>query len=823
MKRLLMLCFIISSFVIFAHAQKMTDDQIVEYVLAAQGRGESQQQIAADLLRRGVSMEQINRIKRKADVSGKSGVGETVSEKKRVRTASQPHTAISLQDEKNKKLIDSEREMMMSEELSIFFPDTVPTDLPKKKEIFGHRIFQNKELAFEAAYNLPTPPNYKLGPGDEVAIDIWGASQISMIEVISPDGHIYVKDLGPMHLSGLTVTQANSYLKRQFGEIYSGINGDEPNSNISLSLAQNRTIQVHVMGEVENPGTYTMSSFSTIFNALYQAGGVNEVGTLREVKVYRSDKLVATYDVYDFILNGQSNMGIRLEDNDVVTVDAYKNLVSVTGCVKRPMYYEMLETESVSQLMKYAGGFQGNAYKEDIRLIRNGKREREIYTLDMDEQRSFLVADGDSISVDSIMPSFANMVEVKGAVYRPGQFQMDGRITTVKQLIECAGGLKDEAFMNRAILNRRNPNNTLDNLAFNLGELMAGNIEDISLKKNDILLVSSVFDMCEVRTITIYGEVAFPGMYEYADNMSVEDLVFKAGGLNDAASTARVDVSRRVKDSNAITTSDTITQTFSFSLEEGLAVSPNANFVLNPFDEVYVRKSPGYYVQENVVLEGEILFPGTYALTRKKQCLSEVIKNAGGLTPQAYPKGARLMRCMNEEERLRLEYEIDVELEAAKTAQDSARIRNSMLNKLTYSVGIELHKALENPGGTADITLRKGDRLIIPQFTNTVKMSGEIMYANTVAYRQGKRLNYYLDQAGGYSDKALKSRVYIVYMNGTVASAKKNSAKLIQPGCEIVVPKKTKAPMKTTEILSLGSTSASLATVIITLTNILRR
>jgi len=352
---------------------------------------------------------------------------------------------------------------------------------------------------------------------------------------------------------------------------------------------------------------------------------------------------------------------------------------------------------------------------------------------------------------------------------------------------------------------------------------MPGNIEDISLQKNDVLLISSIFDMQEVQTITIYGEVAFPGVYEFAENMSIEDFIFKAGGLNDAASTARVDVSRRVKNSNAITTSDTITQTFSFSLEEGLVVGSNTAFVLNPFDEVYVRKSPGYYVQENVVLEGEVLFPGTYALTQKNQCLSEIIKSAGGLTPQAYPEGARLLRSMSEEERQRLEYEIEAELETAKTAQDSARIRNTMLNKMTYSVGIELHKALAKPGETADITLRKGDRLIIPQFTNTVKMSGEIMYANTVAFKQGKRLNYYLDQAGGYSDKANKSKVYIVYMNGTVARAKKNSTKLIQPGCEIVVPKKTKTPLKTTEILSLGSTSASLATVIITLTNILSR
>lgn len=808
-------------------AQKMTDDQVVEYVMSAQEKGDSQQQIAADLLRRGVTMEQINRIRRKMDGQEKTGIGQTIDKKSRTRTATQQNGALLLQSDKGvvQKMSGTERETMMSDGLGFLFPDSTMMYMmkdAKKKEIFGHRIFQNKDVAFEAAYNLPTPANYQLGPGDEVVIDIWGTSQTSIRETISPDGNIYVEDLGPVYLSGLTVKQANSSLKQQFGEIYSSINGEEPTSNISLSLAQNRTIQVHVMGEVENPGTYTMSSFATIFNALYQAGGVNEVGTLREVKVYRGDKQVATYDVYDFILNGNSNTGIRLEDNDVVSVDAYKNLVCITGNVKRPMYYEMLDSESASILLKYAGGFQGNAYKEDIRLIRNGKREREIYTLNAVEQQEFMLLDGDSVSVDSIMPSFANMVEVKGAVYRPGLFQMDGRVNTVKQLIECAGGLKDEAFMNRAVLNRRNPNNTLENLAINLNDLMSGRIDDVVLRKNDILLVASLFDMQEVQTITIYGEVAFPGVYQYADNMTVEDFIVNAGGLNEAASTARVDVARRVKDAGAITTSDTITMTYSFALSDGLLVEGSPNFTLMPFDEVYVRKSPGYYKQENVVIEGEVLFDGTYALTKKNQRLSELIQSAGGLTPQAYPEGARLIRQMTEEELQRLDVSIETALQSAKTMEDSVRIRKSMEEQTSYPVGVELHKALEKPGSDADITLRNGDRLIIPQFFNTVKMSGEVMYANTVAYQKGKRLSYYLDQAGGYSNNAKKSKVYIVYMNGTVARANRAKSRLIQPGCEIIVPKKDKERLKTTEILSLGSTSASLATVVIALTNILR-
>ena len=809
-------------------AQKMTDDQVIEYVMAAQEKGDSQQQIAKDLLRRGVTMDQVNRIKRKMENQKSTGVGATMTEKERTRKAPAKNGAVELQSAKQEKdkMNATEREEMMTGELGFLFPDSTMMYMAreeKKKEIFGHRIFQNKDVTFEASYNLPTPANYKLGSGDEVVIDIWGASQSTIQETISPDGNIYVENLGPVHLSGLTVTQANNYLKKQLGQIYSSISGDEPESNIRLSLAQNRTIQVHVMGEVENPGTYAMSSFATIFNALYQAGGVNEVGTLREVKVYRNDKMVATYDVYDFILNGNSDMGIRLEDNDVVTVDAYKNLVSVTGNVKRPMYYEVLNNETLAQLMKYAGGFAGNAYKEDVRLIRNGKREREIYTLNAAEQQSFILADGDSVSVDSIMPSFANMVEVKGAVYRPGQFQMDGRVSTVKQLIECAGGLKDDAFMNRAILNRRNSNNTMENLAINLEELMSGKAADVALRKNDVLLVPSLFDMQEVQTVKIFGEVAFPGMYEYVENMSVEDFIVNAGGLTEAASTAKVDVARRVKNSRATSASDTISHMYSFAISDGLIVEGNPNFTLMPFDEVYVRKSPGYFKQENVVIEGEVLFNGTYALEKKNQRLSELVASAGGLTPQAYAQGARLVRAMTDEEKARLETTMETSLQLAKDKADSLAIRNKIMNQTDYPVGIELDKALAKPGSDADVTLRDGDRLIIPQYSNTVKMSGEVMYVNTVSYKKGKGLNYYLDQAGGYSNEAKKSKVYIVYMNGTVARANRLNRNAIQPGCEIVVPVKDKERLKTTEILSLGSTSASLATVIIALTNILRK
>lgn len=814
---LLFFVFILGSGGIFA--QQMNDDQVVEYVMTAQEKGSSQQQIAAELLRRGVTMDQINRIKRKMNSQEKSGVGRTLDEKSRMRTASHENGAVELQ---GKKDVASMEHTMMNG-IGFLFSDSTMMYVGKEgKEIFGHRIFQNKEVAFEAAYNLPTPPNYKLGPGDEVAIDVWGASEYSIQEVISPDGNIYIESLGPVHLSGLTVTEANNYLKRQFGKIV-GVDGEVPNSDIRLTLAQNRTIQVHVMGEVENPGTYTMSSFSTIFNALYQAGGVSEYGTLREVKVFRNDKLVSTYDVYDFILNGNSNTGIRLEDNDVVTVDAYKNLIAVTGHVKRPMYYEMLSTETVAQLLKYSGGFAGNAYKEDVRLIRKGKREHEIYTLDASEQHNFMLLDGDSISVDSIMPTFANMVEVKGAVYRPGQFQMGGRVNTVRQLIECAGGLKDDAFMNRAILNRRKVNNVMENLSINLEKLMNGACEDIALRKNDVLLISSISEMQEFQVVAIFGEVAFPGTYEYVENMSIEDFVMQAGGLTEAASTAKVDVARRVKNPSATSPSDTISYNYSFSISDGLVVEGNPNFTLLPFDEVYVRKSPSYYKQENVTVEGEVLYGGTYALTMKNQRLSELVANAGGLTPQANVRGARLERKMTAEEILQLQSTIEAAIQMAENKSDSVAIRRRMMNQTTYSVGIELDKALEEPGTDADVVLRDGDLLIVPQYSNTVKVSGDVMYANTVAYKKGKNLKYYLNQAGGYNMNAGKKNVYVVYMNGMVSKPRKTSRSAVEPGCEIVVPtKEERRKMSPNEVLGLSSSAASLATVVLALINVFK-
>lgn len=831
MKKVLAVFMALSLFCAYAHAQKMTDEQIVDYVTEARAKGDSDQDIAKQLLRKGVTMDQVNRLKSQYNRMQTTGQGQTLTEVSRTRVAPVSNNRVSLESDAKtmKNLPQTDRENMMIEGLDFLLPDSltllVQEELEKqRRQIFGHNMFQNKDVSFEAAFNLPTPDNYRLGPGDEVLIDIWGASQSTIQQTISPDGCIQVENLGPVYLSGLTVKQANQRLREQFSNMYSSLNGDSPASQIRLTLGQNRSISVHVLGEVENPGTYEMSSFSTIFNALYLAGGVTDYGTLRDVKVYRNNKEIASYDIYDFILNGRMGKDMRLEDNDMVKVGAYTSLVCVSGQVKRPMFYEMLPTESVKTLLDYAGGFTGNAYRKDVRLVRVGEREYEIYTLNAQEQQSFCVVDGDSVSVDSIMPTFANMVEVRGAVYRPGQFQMDGSVNTLRKLVQTAGGLKDDAYRNRAILNRRNADGTMENLTVDLGKLMEGKADDVTLRKNDILVIPSIDEMRETQVVTIYGEVAFPGTYHYQDNMTIEDFILMAGGLKEAASTAKVDVSRRIKDSRATTTSDTISHVYSFSISDGLMVSGQSNFVLMPFDEVYIRKSPGYFEQENVKIQGEVVFNGTYALTKKNQRLSELVESAGGLTPQAYVKGARLQRQMTDEEIMRLETNIEIAVQALENKRDSVAVRRQMMSQTEYPVGIELDKALDNPGSDADVVLRAGDVLTIPQFSNTVKMSGEVARENTVSYKKGRTLRYYINQAGGYNDKAKRSKAYVVYMNGTVTKANSFSSRLVQPGCEIVVPEKDdKEGMTTAEILSLGSTAASLATVVLALTNLIKK
>ena len=810
-------------------AQTMSDEQVIEYILQEQDKGTSQSQIIKQLVSRGVTMEQVNRLKAKYGQQAKGVVGGTELLKK-VRTRQklelttpqqkQRDYMIKAADDKSKQTGKLSQEQMMLEGLDFIMPDTL--DLynemyakESSKKIFGHDIFSNKKLSFEPNLNIATPQNYRLGPGDEVIVDVWGASQNTIQETISPDGAIQVDGVGPVYLSGMTVKEANEYLKSELETIYS-----DPDTQLKLTVGQIRGIQVNVMGEVENPGTYTLSSFATVFHALYQAGGMNEIGTLRSVKVYRNNQLLATLDIYDYILNGKMADDVRLMDDDVIVVGTYECLVNVAGKVKRPMFYEMKRNESVGTLLDYAGGFTGDAYTKNVRLIRKSGREYQIYNVDELDFNTFQLMDGDSLNIDSVLPRFSNMVELKGAVYRPGMYQIGGRITTVRELIEAAEGTMGDAFLNRAVLHRKREDFSLEVISINIKGVMDGTVADIVLQNEDVLMIPSIHDIREERVLAIHGEVLFPGTYVYAANTTLEDLILQAGGLKEAASTVRVDVARRIKDATATKDRNETAETYNFSLRDGFVVDGEAGFILEPYDEVYVRRSPGYQEQQNLKVEGEVLFPGTYVLAKKNYRLSELIEAVGGLTHEAYVKGARLERQMTMEEQVRMK----AALRASKLGgKDSIDIDKLDLST-TYSVGIELDKALENPGSEQDVVLREGDRLVVPQYINTVKINGEVMYPNTVSYLKGKKLKHYIEQSGGYSSNAKKSQTYIVYMNGTIARAKGGGKNLIQPGCEIIVPTKPERKgLSLPEILSIGTSTASLATMIATIANLISK
>lgn len=813
MRRLLALFFSIFILAGGVMAQQMSDDQVVQYVKEAQRSGKSQKQMTTELLRRGVTKEQVARIQKKyaehsTAADGVENKPSQLRERTSLMTDGKAVRGTSYEEaelEEQKEIIDLKR-------------DAQATPEAPGSNIYGHSLFTNRNLSFEPSANLATPVNYHLGPGDEVIIDIWGASENTIRQTISPEGTILVRGLGPVHLSGMTVKEANSFLQREFSKIYSGISGTDPNSQIKLTLGDIRTIQINIMGEVSVPGTYTLSAFSTVFHALYRAGGVNRIGSLRSIKVVRNGKTFADLDVYDYIMKGKMKDDIRLQEGDVIIVDPYQSLVEIVGKVKRPMFYEMKPTETVSTILEYAGGFTGDAYKKAIRLVRKSGREHQVYNVDEMDYSVFRLDDGDMITIDAVLDRFENRVEVRGAVYRAGLYQLDGTVNTVKQLIKKAEGLRGDAFLNRVMIDREHEDLSHEIIAIDLGGLLKGTVADIPLQKNDILYVPSINDLKEEETVAIYGEVANPGTFLFSKNMTIEDLLVQAGGLLEEAATTRVEITRRIKDPKSTSFSSVLGKTYTFDIKDGLVVGGNSeNFYLEPFDAVYIRRSPAYRRQQNVTVAGEVLFSGSYSLLKKNERLSDLVSKAGGVTPDAYVKGARLIRKLSDEERRR-------QNDAIRMAQngegkDSISIQKLNLSE-TYTVGIDLEKALANPKSDFDLVLREGDVLYIPEYINTVKISGSVMYPNIVVYQRGKNLKFYINQAGGYGNMAKKKKVYVVYMNGTVSRLKARNSSAIEPGCEIIVPSKAeKKHMAMAEILGISSTTATIAAMVATLAN----
>lgn len=826
-------------------AQTMSDDKVIQFVMSESEKGKTQQEIVSQLLKKGVSAEQLRRVRKKyeeekgrlgaVDLTGRNTGVESSrlrDERQRKGQDAQKRNSYMLESqyERLHKGTASEQRQVLNEEIAFLDIDSLvyyQNLLNNESEVFGRNIFNNRMLTFEPNANMATPSNYKLGAGDHVFIDVWGASQETFEGTISPDGTITVSGVGPVRLSGMTVKEANSYLKRELGQYYA-------DSNVNLTIGETRSIQVQVMGEVVMPGTYTLSSLSSAFNALYAAGGISKIGTLRDIKVFRQGKEIATIDVYEYILKGNISGDVRLQDNDIIIVGSYDNLVRVAGKVKRPMFYEMKSNESVLTLLGYSGGFTGDAYKKNVRLVRKSGSEYSIHTIDEFDMGVFQLNDGDSLFVDSIIPRFSNMVEVRGAVFHPGMFEIGGSVNSVRTLINAAEGLREDAFTGRAVMHRTKDDLTLAVVPVDILGIVNGTVADIPLKKNDVLFIPSKKDMLGEQTFKISGEVNYPGTYMYADNTTLEDIVLQAGGLTNAASMVKVDVYRRIYESKATEVSDTITKSFSFSLKDGFVIDGQQGFVLQPYDEIVVRQSPTYVTQQIVSVRGAVNFVGDYSMSVREYRLSDLIKDAGGLSSVAYVKGARLERKMTEEERMQREASLrssQITLYEESLSSDSDidmdKADSLLQMKLdigdTYPVAINLEDALNNKGKAEDVILREGDKLIIPQYSSTVKISGDVMYPISMNYQKGKSLKYYIKRAGGYGDNARKSKVYAIYMNGAVKQIGARSSKDIEPGCEIVVPsKKQKRQMSTAEMMSVGTSAASIATMIITVANILK-
>lgn len=790
---------------------QMSDKQIISFIAKEQKAGTSQAQIVTKLMQRGVKIEQIRRLRNQYSKQlNKSGLGSKANAavddmSSRMRQNNETSTPETLTGTAYETQNGANVDNVLTQDQRLDANDST------KIKVFGRDIFNQRMLTFEPNMNIATPQNYVLGPGDQLIIDIYGASQKSEQLQVSPEGTVTIPGYGPVKVGGLTVAAAQSRIRSTVGSRYSS-------SKLSISVGQTRSMTVNVMGEVKVPGTYTLSAFSTVFHALYMAGGINDIGTLRNIKVFRNGRQITVVDIYEYILNGRLAGNIRLMENDVIVVGPYECLVDITGKVKRPMYYEMRPTESVGTVLKYSGGFTGDAYKKAVRLIRKSGDRYTVHNIEEFDMSTFKVTDGDSIAVDAILNRYENMVEIKGAVFRPGKFQLGNDITSVRSLIQAADGVTEDAFTAHAVLHRMRTNRTLEVLSIDVAGILNGTVADIPLKNEDVLFIPSESDRLNERILTIEGEVMSPGIFEYADNTTIEDLVLQAGGLTDMASTTKVDVSRRIIDPKSPKGSSTISKTYTFELKDGFVIDGQPGFILEPYDIVQVRRSPTYMAPRNISVEGEVQFGGTITLSTKNQRLSDAIKAAGGFTEEAYVKGARLVRKMTEDERARQ----DALLKQIENSKDKDTVALGDLETAEiYTVGINLEEAMENPGGDYDVVLRDGDRIIVPEYNGTVKISGNVQFPNTVAFTEKKDYKWYVNKAGGFGNRAKKSKTFIIYQNGTMAQVGKGTK--VEPGCEIVVPTKAKKDMATvTQWLSIGSSITGLAAMVATIANMVK-
>ena len=801
MRRILLSLFMACSLL----ASALTDDQVIAYIKEQAAAGKTERQIGQELLAKGVTPEQAKRIKARIEAMQNSEtmpVGQSIG----ASNAERRHDVS--RDISDAAMDDVSREI-----------DKGNNDQVSARSIYGHKVFNSRALTFEPSENLATPQNYRLGPGDEVVIDIWGTSEDHLRQTISPEGSIMIDQIGPVYLNGMTIADANKHIKSTFSRKYAGV--EDAETDVQVTLGQVRTIQVDILGEVATPGTFRMSPFSTVFHALYRAGGINDIGSLRNIQVLRNGKKIAGIDIYEYLFNGKTKGNVRLQEGDVIIVPPYDQLVSVDGNVKRPMYYEIKPNETVEDLIEFAGGFTGDAYSGMVRLARQSGTENELFNIDRGEFKSYRLKDGDVLTVGTILDRYSNRVELKGAVYRPGMFAIGEGLNTVGDLIRTADGVTDDAYLDRVQLFREGPDLQLQVEALDLRGILAGTVPDIKLKRNDLIVVQSIHELEERGALTIGGQVARPGTYPFAENTTLEDLIFQAGGLLEGASTARVDISRRIVNPSSTEATQQLSKIFTVSIENGLGVGEGQGFILKPYDRVEVRRSPGYSSQETVRINGEVLFDGNYVLQKRNERVSDLVRRAGGVIDGAYVKGASLQRRLSEAEYLARKEAIRMAMANSQAGQGDSIALSKIQVADTYNVGIDLEQALSHPFSSYDLVMQPGDVLYIPQEQSTVKISGDVMFPNAVVYQPGKKLKYYIDQAGGYGQRAKKGKAFVVYLNGTVARAKRNT--VIEPGCQIIVPSKSSTSgTDWTKILAFATSFSSVATMAATITNIFK-
>lgn len=744
---------------------------------------------------------------------------------------------------------------------------------PFQKKIYGFKLFHNRDLDFSPSLNIPTPLSYVIGSGDELLLDVYGASQQSFDLTVNPEGRVNVPNVGPIQVGGATIEAATARVKTSLGRIYSGLQGSNPNTFLQLRLGNIRSVKVSMVGELTKPGTYTLPSFATVFNALYAAGGPNENGAFRNIQVYRDNKLAATVDIYEFLSKGKQNTNITLQDNDVIIVQPVQERVEIIGPVRREGLFEVKSSESLSDLFIYTGGFTSLAYKDRVTIRRIANNERKVMDVPSDQFDSFSLKGGDEILIGEALDRFSNRVQVRGSVFRPGEYSLESGELTVKELIEKAQGLKPEAFTTRATLYRTSDDLTLAAESLDIKGIMDGSVPDVSLKNEDLLFIPSRYDIQEEYYVKISGEVNYPGTYPFASQMTIGDLILRSGGFLESASNSFIEIARRVRDVN----SGKIAEISTISIDPTLKLSEaESKQPLLPFDHVFIRRSPGFESEQIVSVKGEVIYPGDFVISNANERISDVINRAGGLSQYAYPKGANLIRrtvyykSISEEEqrekvlkelRSKLNPEtnrnnneaetmlfdrIDQKLsqnELDRLEKEKVKIKGSFLTDLSIRdslrldsainkvrmkevdlVGIDLEKIMQNPGSKEDLILFEGDILQIPKELQTVRMVGEVLLPTTARYDENANLKKYVSKAGGFTENARKSKTYVVYANGDAQRTHNflgiNIYPELEPGAEIVVPQKPiRTSMGPASWIGIASSLATVAILVQTIVN----